>query len=343
MFLGWNRSKPKGAKNLLIIGAGGTGEKIFREIRDNANLKYNVVGYVDDNPVKLNKMIHGIPVMGNSPQIVTICKKVHAEELLIAIPSATSEQMRTIVSYCKATDLPYKTLPSLGELIDGKISVNAIRDVAYRDLIGREVIQLDQGGIGSYLSGTCVLVTGAGGSIGSELCRQICRFRPKILILYERAESPLYDIELELKSNYPDIDIKPTLADIRDKKRLENIFHLHKPNVVFHAAAYKHVPMLEIQPWEAITNNVLGTRNVVEVANMFHVDRFVMVSTDKAVRPTNIMGSSKRIGELIVQAHSNGKGTNTRFMIVRFGNVVGSVGSVIPLLKNRLKKADRLR
>ena len=338
MFLGWNRSKPKGAKNLLIIGAGGTGEKISREIRDNANLKYNVVGYVDDNPAKLNKMIHGIPVMGNSPQIVNICKRVHAEELLIAIPSATSEQMRAIVSYCKETDIPYKTLPSLGELIDGKISVNAIRDVAYRDLIGREVIQLDQGSIGSYLSGTCVLVTGAGGSIGSELCRQICRFRPKILILYERAESPLYDIELELKSSYPDVDIKPTLADIRDRKCLENIFDLHKPNVVFHAAAYKHVPMLEIQPWEAITNNVLGTRNVVEVAKAFNVGRFVMVSTDKAVRPTNIMGSSKRIGELIVQAHSKKKDNKTRFMIVRFGNVVGSVGSVIPLFKKQIEK-----
>ena len=338
LLFGWHKRKPSGAKNLIIIGAGNTGEKIYREIRDNANLKYNVVGYVDDNPAKLNKMIHGIPVMGDTPQLANICKRVHAEELLIAIPSATSEQMRTIVSYCKDTTVPFKTLPGLGELIDGKISVNAIRDVAYRDLIGREVIQMDQSGIGSYLSDTCVLVTGAGGSIGSELCRQICRFRPKTLILYERAESPLYDIELELKANYPGVVIIPTLADIRDKKRLESVFDLYQPTVVFHAAAYKHVPMLEIQPWEAVTNNVLGTRNVVETAKAFNVARFVMVSTDKAVRPTNIMGSSKRIGELIVQAHSNGKENNTRFMIVRFGNVVGSVGSVIPLFKKQIEK-----
>ena len=338
LFFGWNRRKSKGAKNLLIIGAGGTGEKIFREIRDNANLKYHVVGYVDDNPAKLNKMIHGIPVMGNSAQLLNICKRVHAEELLIAIPSATSEQMRAIVSHCKETNIPFKTLPSLGELIDGKISVNAIREVAYRDLIGREVIQLDQSSIGSYLSGTCVLVTGAGGSIGSELCRQICRFRPDHLILYERAESPLYDIELELKANYTEITIIPALADIRDKKRLENIFECYQPSVVFHAAAYKHVPMLEIQPWEAVTNNVLGTRNVVEAATAFEVARFVMVSTDKAVRPTNIMGSSKRIGELIVQAHSSVQNIKTHFMIVRFGNVVGSVGSVIPLFKKQIEK-----
>ena len=336
LLFAWNPQKPKGAKNLLIIGAGNTGEKIFREIRDNANLKYHVVGYVDDNPAKLSKMIHGIPVMGKTEQIIDIINRTHAEEILLAIPSATADQMRTIVSYCKEADIPFKTLPGLGELIDGKITVNAIREVAYRDLIGREVIRLDRDSIGSYLSGTCILVTGAGGSIGSELCRQICRFRPKTLILYERAESPLYDIELELKNNYPEVTIIPTLADIRDRKRLEDIFGFYKPEVVFHAAAYKHVPMLEIQPWEAITNNVLGTKNVVEVAKSFNVARFVLVSTDKAVRPTNIMGSSKRIGELIVQAHNNREGNGTRFMIVRFGNVVGSVGSVIPLFKKQI-------
>ncbi len=201
--MGIARKKAPGTKSLIIIGAGGTGEKILREIRDNANLTYHVVGFLDDNPVKINKMIHGIPVLGSVSQLAVLAKNIEIEEILIAIPSATAEEMRTIISHCKNTTIPFKTLPSLGELIDGKITVNAIRDVAYRDLLGREVIQLDQESIGSYLKNDTILVTGAGGSIGSELCRQICRFRPETLILFERAESPLYDIELELRSSFP--------------------------------------------------------------------------------------------------------------------------------------------
>jgi len=328
----------KDSKNLIIIGAGDCGEKIYREIRDNASLRYNVVGFLDDSQTKIGRTIHGIPVFGRIDDVITIIKKVNADEGLIAIPSAHGEQMRRIVTLCNSSGIPFKTIPSYGELIDGRVSVKAIRDVAYRDLLGREVIKLDKESIGAYLQGQCILVTGAGGSIGSELCRQICRFRPKSLILYERAESPLYEIELELKQSFRDIEIITLLADIQDKKQLEKTFKTHRPQTVFHAAAYKHVPMLELQPWKAIENNIRGTANVVEVTNKYNVERFVFVSTDKAVRPVNVMGASKRVAEMLVQSQNSCDLSHTRFMIVRFGNVVGSVGSVVPLFKKQIEK-----
>ena len=324
-------------KNLIIIGAGDCGEKIYREIHDNASLRYNVVGFLDDNQKKTGRTIHGIPILGRIDEIEAVIKKVDADEGLIAIPSAKGEQMRRIVELCNSSSIPFKTIPSYGELIDGRVSVKAIRDVAYRDLLGREVIQLDEEQIGSYLQGQPVMVTGAGGSIGSELCRQICRFRPKSIILYERAESPLYEIELELKQNFDNVNVVTLLADVQDKKQLEKAFETYMPQTVFHAAAYKHVPMLELQPWKAIKNNILGTANLVEISNKFNVDRFVFVSTDKAVRPANIMGTSKRIAEMLVQSQNGRKLSNTRFMIVRFGNVVGSVGSVVPLFKKQIE------
>ena len=324
-------------KNLIIIGAGDCGEKIYREIHDNASLRYNVVGFLDDNQKKTGRTIHGIPILGRIDEIEAVIKKVDADVGLIAIPSAKGEQMRRIVELCNSSGIPFKTIPSYGELIDGRVSVKAIRDVAYRDLLGREVIQLDEEQIGSYLKGQPVMVTGAGGSIGSELCRQICRFRPKSIILYERAESPLYEIELELKQNFDNVNVVTLLADVQDKKQLEKAFEAYKPQTVFHTAAYKHVPMLELQPWKAIKNNILGTANLVEISNKFNVDRFVFVSTDKAVRPGNIMGTSKRIAEMLVQSQNGRKLSNTRFMIVRFGNVVGSVGSVVPLFKKQIE------
>jgi FlaA1/EpsC-like NDP-sugar epimerase len=326
------------AKNLLIIGAGDCGEKIYREIRDNARLRYNIIGFIDDNPAKVGMKVHGIEVLGTTRELKAICARVHADEALIAIPSATSEQMRSIVSCCDQTNIPFKTVPSLGELIDGKVTVNGIRDVDYCDLLGRQVIHLDEERIGGYLENARVLVTGAGGSIGSELCRQICRYRPARLILYERAESPLYEMELELKRDFPNIEIISLLADVRDRHELSRAFAAYQPQVVFHAAAYKHVPMLELQPWKAIENNIVGTNNVVEVSKEYSVDRFVFVSTDKAVRPANIMGASKRVAELIVQGQ-NGHGLpQNRFMTVRFGNVVGSIGSVVPLFKSQIAK-----
>lgn len=323
---------------LLIIGAGNSGEKIHREIRDNPRLKYWVVGYLDDDYGKQQKMIHGVPVLGRIDELKNIVKKIEVHEILIAVPSASAEQMRTIVDCCKMTDLRFKTLPGLGELIDGRISLNAVRDVAYRDLLGRSVVHLETERIGKYLENARVLVTGAGGSIGSELCRQICRFKPKTLVLYEQAESPLYDIDLELKREFPYVTVVPVLGDIRNRQRLTGIFQNHKPVTVFHAAAYKHVPMLEIQPWEAILNNIEGTRNVVEVARYFQVERFVMVSTDKAVRPTNVMGTTKRVAEMLVQCQKTNGNNVTRFLTVRFGNVVGSVGSVVPLFKKQIEK-----
>ena len=329
--------KPKG-KRLIIIGAGDCGEKISREIHDNPHLGYRIMGFIDDDSLKANRRIHGIPVLGNRDEINYYAKQLNAEELLIAMPSASSKNMRRIVKCCEETGVSFKTVPGMGELINGRVTVKAIRDVSYRDLLGREPVNLDEVQIGAYLKGKRILVTGAGGSIGSELCRQICRFSPQSVILYERAESPLYDIELELKEHVKHLAIIPKLADILDKKKLQKIFEDERPHVVFHAAAYKHVPMLELNPWEAISNNVLGTRNVVEVSNEFEVERFVLVSTDKAVRPANVMGASKRLAELIVQAQNGCGLSNTKYITVRFGNVVGSVGSVVPLFKKQIEK-----
>ncbi len=330
--------KRAGDKRLIIIGAGNCGEKIYREIRDNVRLQYNVVGFLDDDSAKVGKKIHGIPVLSSIGDVKNVIKKVEADEALIAIPSANSSQMRTIVANCKESGIRFKTVPGMGELINGKVTVNAIREVAYRDLLGREVINLDEERIGGYIQGQCVLVTGAGGSIGSELCRQISRFRPRDIILYERAESPLFEIELELKRNFPYIKILAVLGDVRDRAQLSHAFSNFRPQVVFHAAAYKHVPIMELQPWKAVKNNILGTRNMIDISNQYSVERFVFVSTDKAVRPVNIMGATKRVSEVLVQGQ-NGLGlSSTHFVIVRFGNVVGSVGSVVPLFKKQIER-----
>ena len=331
-------NRKKDSKNLIIIGAGDCGEKIYREIRDNSALKYNIVGFLDDSKNKIGRTIHGVPVLGRIDDIKVLIKKGKADEALIATPSARGQQMRRIVELCKTSGIPFKTIPGYGELIDGKVTINAIREVAYRDLLGREMIKLDEKQIGAYLKGQNVLVTGAGGSIGSELCRQICRFKPGSILLFERAESPLYEIELELKKNFVDINVVPILADIQDKLQIEKVFKKYKPQTVFHAAAYKHVPMLELQPWKDLENNIQGTANLVEIVSKFNVERFVFVSTDKAVRPTNVMGASKRVAEMLVNCQNKNGFSTARFIIVRFGNVVGSVGSVVPLFKKQIEK-----
>ena len=323
-------------KRLLIIGAGDCGEKIFRELRDNARLEYNIIGFLDDNPVKIGKKIHGIPVMGAISQIKDIVAVTRTDIAIIAIPSAASKQMRHIINLCNKSGIEFKTIPGMGELINGKVSVKSIRDVAYRDILGRDIIKLDEKKIGCYLNSQTVLVTGAAGSIGSELCRQICRFSPKAIVLCEIAESPLYEIDLELKNNFKHIKILPVLTDICDKNELEKVFQQHKPQIIFHAAAYKHVPMLELQPWNAIKNNIQGTLNMVQTAKSSGVEKFVFVSTDKAVRPANIMGASKRVAEMIVQCQNGHNRTKTKFVTVRFGNVIGSAGSVIPLFKKQI-------
>jgi len=337
-FIGPLKRNIPGSNNLLIIGAGDCGEKILREIRDNARLQYNVVGFLDDNPAKIGMKIHGVSVLSGISDIKLAAGKVSADEALIAIPSANSIEIRRIVKACERSGLNFKTIPGMGELINGKITVNAIREVAYRDLLGREIIKLEEDKIGAHLKDQNVLVTGAGGSIGSELCRQICRFEPEKIILFERAESPLHAIELELKQAYKEVQVFSILGDIQDKNELKIAFEANRPHIVFHAAAYKHVPMLELQPWKAIDNNILGTKNLIEVSTKNNVARFVFVSTDKAVRPANVMGASKRLSEMLVQGQNGCELSDTKFMIVRFGNVVGSVGSVVPLFKKQIQR-----
>ena len=323
---------------MIIIGAGYSGEKICREINNNPHLNYDIVGFLDDDARKIGRAIHEIKVIGTVEDLSATVQKTQADEILIAITNAGGKQMRRIVDACKETSVPFKTVPGYGELINGKLSVKAIRDVAYRDLLGRKIVQLDETGIESYLRGKTILVTGAGGSIGSELCRQICRFNPRSILLFERAESHLYHIDLELKNSFAGVNVTPILGDILDNQQLETTFMHYNPEVVFHAAAYKHVPMLEIQPWKAVENNIKGTANVLDFSIRHHVEQFVFVSTDKAVRPTNVMGASKRTAEMLIQCQPNLDEVQTRFSIVRFGNVLGSIGSVVPLFKKQIEQ-----
>ncbi len=331
----FNRSKSD-RKHLLIIGAGNCGEKLLREIRDNAGLGYRIIGFLDDNPVKWGMKIHGLPVLGPIDRIETVCREHLVEEIIIAIPSGDAQQMRRIVTLCTESGVIFKTVPSYAELINGSLTIQEIRDVAYRDLLGRDVVNLDQVRIRAYITGDDIMVTGAGGSIGSELCRQLARFEPHRIVMIERAESPLFDIETELRARYSALEIVPVLGDVCDAGLLDSVMDRYRPHTIFHAAAYKHVPMLETQPWKAVDNNVVGTLRMVEAARKHAVDRFVFVSTDKAVNPVNVMGASKRVSEKLLTCHAVNQSSATKFMIVRFGNVVGSVGSVVPLFKKQI-------
>ncbi|MFB3883613.1 MAG: polysaccharide biosynthesis protein [Thermodesulfobacteriota bacterium] len=322
---------------LLIIGAGDAGEKILRELHSNPRLKYDVVGFLDDDSRKHGMQIHGVQVLGDINQLLMQVKAHKVDELLIAIASATRKEMRRIIDLCEETSLKFRIIPGIGELIDGRLSVKSIRDVAYEDLMGRKSTQLEMEKIGEYLRNKSILVTGAGGSIGSELCRQIARFFPKNLIVLDRTENNLYEIEVELKTSFPYLRYSAVLSNVLHQEDMRKFFSKHKPEVVFHAAAYKHVPIIELNPWEAIFTNILGTRRLLEVAKEFEVERFVQVSTDKAVRPSNVMGASKRIAELLTQCTNDRSGPG-RFMSVRFGNVIGSSGSVIPLFKRQIEK-----
>jgi FlaA1/EpsC-like NDP-sugar epimerase len=324
----------KKRKRVLIVGAGQAGEKILREIFDNYQLFYEVAGFVDDNPEKRGRSIHGIPVLGSVEALPRIMVGREIEEVLIAIPSATGEQMRHIVDVCKESDVSYKTLPGIGEIIDGRASVKILRDVSYRDLLGRPPVHLDITGIRDYVDGRSVLITGCGGSIGSELCRQVVRFQPRSVIMMDASEANLFQIQMEVQHELYYPHAHAVLGRVQDKSLMQDVFRKYLPQVVFHAAAYKHVPMLEKNPWEAVFNNVGGSRVAMEVAQENNVERFVLVSTDKAVRPTNVMGASKRITEIILQSF---QGNGTRFMSVRFGNVIGSSGSVLPLFRRQIE------
>ncbi len=345
-------------KNLLLVGAGSAADKVLREIQGNRNLPYTIVGLVDDDPRKTGLKIHGIPVVGLVEDIDQHAKRTNSEEILITISAISSSDMQRIVALCQETGLPFKVLPGIDQLIDGKISIKAIRDIRYADLLGREEVRLEQDIIGDYLTDKVVLVTGAGGSIGSELCRQILRFCPRLLLLYDAGEENLYSIQMDLQHEYDFQNIVPILGKVQDQGLLELVFTTYKPAVVFHAAAYKHVPLVETNPWQAIHNNVFAAQLLIETAIVHEVQRFVLVSTDKAVRPTNVMGASKRLTELLMMAYSTAnwdgsfcptrtkltrhaaaipKDHATIFMAVRFGNVLGSSGSVIPLFKRQIE------
>lgn len=332
------KNRQKSVKRVLIIGAGDCAEKIFREIKDNTGIHYQVVGFLDDDPLKIGRKIHGTLVAGRIEDLKKVAQVFGVSEAIIALPTIAAKRMREIIEICKDSGINFRTVPAMGELINGKVSVKAIREVEYRDLLGRKPVDLDTEKIGNCLSGRIVFVTGAGGSIGTELCRQICRFGPQKMVLFERAESPLYEIDLELKKNFPGVEVIPVLGDIQNKEEILMVFEAVRPEIVFHAAAYKHVPMLEHHPWKAVENNIAGTENLVEIADKFCCDKFIFISTDKAVNPTSFMGASKRIAEMIVQNRNMIDKSKTQFVTVRFGNVIGSVGSVIPLFKRQIKE-----
>lgn len=319
---------------VLIIGAGQAGEKILREIMDNYNLHYNVVGFIDDDAGKQGRTIHGIPVLGDVENLAAVIKQEDIQQILIAVPSAKGDQIRRIVEACQQSNTSYKILPGIGDLIDGRVSVKLLRDISYEDLLGRSPVHLDTKGIRDYLDGKTILVTGSGGSIGSELCRQIMKYQPASIILVDSSEANLFNIQMEMQNEYYCRHCEAVLGRVQNVSLMDSVFKKYKPEVVFHAAAYKHVPMMEKNPWQAVYNNIVGSRVVMELAVKYHVDRFVLVSTDKAVRPTNVMGASKRVTELIMQCQ---QGNGTRFMAVRFGNVVGSSGSVIPFFRRQIE------
>jgi len=363
------------AKRMLLIGAGHAGEQILREMMHNPKLGVTAVGFLDDNAAKYGQSIHGVPVLGNVDEIDRI--EADFDEILITAPSASGTQMRRIVAACERSGKPFKTMPPLGELIDGRVSLKMVREVSLTDLLGREEVRLENREIEKYLLGKRVMVTGAGGSIGSELVRQISRFRPQALALVDVGEFNLYQVEMECRGKFRDMAVQPYLADLGDLLPTRRIFEDFRPDVVFHAAAYKHVPMQELHPWEAVYNNLQGMRNMIECSVAAGVDKFVLVSSDKAVRPTNVMGATKRVCELMAacangklgteplfpeagteklgteplfsggacqgdRGAQGGRGTGPHrsptFLSVRFGNVLGSSGSVIPLFQQQIAR-----
>ena len=320
----------------LIVGAGDAGSMLFKEIRKQPEMLYDVVGFVDDAGSKRGMRLHGVPVWGGTEQLNELIERHRVEKVIIAIPSANRKKIRSIVQNCQKAGVRFKTLPGLGDLISGKISVSHIKDVEIEDLLGREPVTLDEDGDRQLHPGEEGAGDRRGGSIGSEICRQVARFAPETIVLLDNAETPLYHIDKELTAAWPRLRVIPLLASIKDAPRIEEVFGEFRPEVVFHAAAYKHVPMMEFNPVEAITNNIGGTRILADTAKRYRVDDFVMISTDKAVNPTNTMGASKRVAELYVQALA--ARSSTRFTTVRFGNVLGSNGSVIPMFKEQIKK-----
>jgi FlaA1/EpsC-like NDP-sugar epimerase len=335
------RSRRDSDRRVLVVGAGSAGLMIVREIRENPGLGMVEVGFVDDDRAKIGTRIDGVPVLGRHEEIPGLCGKHDIDEIIIAIPSASPSNLRHILDHCKEVKAKARILPGVGDLIDGKVSVRALRNVDLEDLLGRDPVALDVDLLERHITGRTVMVTGAAGSIGTELCRQIARRSPGRLILFEIAESPLFYLEMEMRKEFPAVTLVPVIGDVRDRGRVEEIVRAHRPAIIFHAAAYKHVPMMETHPVEAVKTNVLGTRVVAEAAAKLGVERFVLVSTDKAVRPTNVMGATKRLAELVIHNIGN-REVPTVFVAVRFGNVLGSVGSVIPIFRRQLGTTGKL-
>ena len=327
-----NKSTSKIKTRLLLLGAGSSGEKIIREVKENPSSTYRIVGLLDDDPSKISTTIHSIPILGKIEDLHTI--SMSYDEILICIPTATNTQMRSIVAQCKVVRKPYRTIPTVYELIDKQISINTIREVSMADLLGRQEVNLDRSSISNYIYGKRVLVTGAGGSIGSELVKQCLGYSPDLLLLFDQSEHNLFNIDNYCKEIRNSTGIHPILGDIRDKSMVNSVFNSFQPHVVLHAAAYKHVPMQENNPWEAVITNIQGTLNVMEACENNDVDRFVLVSTDKAVNPTNIMGATKRVSEILIQSKT--KNSKVKYLGVRFGNVIGSSGSVIPTFQEQI-------
>ncbi|MDM5293751.1 nucleoside-diphosphate sugar epimerase/dehydratase [Peribacillus simplex] len=326
----------KETRNTLVIGAGSAGTMVVRQLLNNHGTELKPVAFIDDDPKKNKLDILGIPVVGNSKHIPEMVEKYHIDNIVIAIPSLSKKELKAIFDECVKTNAKTQIMPMIEDIMVGKVNVNQFKEVEVEDLLGREPVELDITSISEYVTGKTILVTGSGGSIGSEICRQICRFSPGKLILLGHGENSIYQIDMELKKLFADqIEIIPVIADIQDRERIFEVMDTYRPDVVYHAAAHKHVPLMEYNPREAVKNNVFGTKNVAEAADTFGVGAFVMISSDKAVNPTNVMGSTKRIAEMIIQQLA--KNSTTKFVAVRFGNVLGSRGSVIPLFKKQIQ------
>ena len=330
------RHKPidSSKKRVLIVGAGDAGVIVAREMTNNAQLALEPIGFVDDDPAKIGKLMRNLPVLGTSIDIPRLVRAHRVDRILIAMPTASGKAIRRIVGLCQQTGVKYETIPGIYELISGKVSVNYLRDIQIEDLLRREPVEVDESGISSYLEGKCVLITGAGGSIGSELTRQVARYNPARLILLGHGENSIYAITQEVQNAFFDLDVQACIADIRDTERIQYVFQHYQPQVVFHAAAHKHVPLMELNPSEAVSNNVLGTQIVLKAAQQTQAERFVLISSDKAVDPVNMMGATKRVAELLIQDMARKYRLN--FVAVRFGNVLGSRGSVVPLFQQQI-------
>ena len=330
------RTKPssENKKKLLIIGGGYSANDIIKTINSTLKSQYEIIGIIDDNKKRTGYSVAGVRIIGTRDDIINISEAYDIDEIFFTIVNIDNKNKKEILEICSKTNAKVKVLPSLTELITEENLYSSLRDVSIEDLLGREPVQLDNHNIKNLINKKVVLVTGAGGSIGSELCRQILLHNPKQILLLDNYENGLYDIEMELKTNHPNNDIRAIVANIREKERLDTIFETYKPEIVFHAAAHKHVPLMENNPTEAIKNNVFGTYNLVECSDKYNVKRFILISTDKAVNPTNIMGATKRLCEMIIQAKD--KQSSTEYVAVRFGNVLGSNGSVVPLFKRQL-------